>query len=87
MINRPKHPLSYRNTRGYNINIDPNLTQYVPAEECETDEIQGMPLAMAYVPWQCWENIYEANQGLKQGTIFADLDLPFYGGKGTESCQ
>nr|WP_243207112.1 spore coat associated protein CotJA [Mediterraneibacter hominis] len=38
-----------------------------------------MPLAMAYVPWQKWQNIYEPCKGLSQGTIFQDLDKLFYG--------
>ena len=42
-------------------------------------------LAMAYVPWQKWENIYCPDKGLKRGTIFADLDKPFYGKGGCNS--
>jgi len=41
--------------------------------------IDSFPIAMAYVPWQYWENIYEADKGLKQGTIFKDLDKPYTG--------
>ncbi len=43
------------------------------------DNIEGMPLAMAYVPWQKWQNIYDAEKGFCSGTIFQDLNLPFYG--------
>lgn len=42
-------------------------------------------LAMAYVPWQKWENIYSSDKGFKRGTIFADLDKPFYGRGGCNS--
>ena len=35
------------------------------------------PLAMAYVPWQRWTNLYELNTALLHGTIFPELDLPF----------
>ena len=46
-----------------------------------TDESQGgMSLAMAYVPSQRFENLYEANDGWHRGTIFADLDKPYEGG-------
>lgn len=45
----------------------------------EYDELSGMPLAMAYVPWQEWQNIYEAEKGLHRGTIFEELDKPFNG--------
>ena len=35
------------------------------------------PLAMAYSPLQVWRNVYESEDGLGRGTIFAELDLPF----------
>lgn len=43
------------------------------------DTFEDMPLAMAYVPWQRWQNIYDAEQGFCNGTIFQELNLPFYG--------
>ncbi len=42
-------------------------------------ELHDMPLAMAYVPWQKWKNLYEAEKGFCSGTIFQELNLPFYG--------
>lgn len=36
-------------------------------------------LAMAYVPWQTWRNIYEIEKGFQCGTIFQELNLPFLG--------
>ena len=41
------------------------------------DFLEGKPLAMAYVPWQQWKEIYEPCQGFQQGTIFRELDKPF----------
>ncbi|MBU3841299.1 MAG: spore coat associated protein CotJA [Candidatus Ruminococcus intestinipullorum] len=38
-----------------------------------------MPLAMAYVPWQNWQDIYEVHKGIHRGTIFEELDKPFFG--------
>lgn len=38
-------------------------------------------LAMMYVPYQRFENLYEPEKALSRGTLFADLDMPFYGGK------
>ena len=38
-----------------------------------------MPIAMAYVPWQKWQDIYEPGKGLENGTIFKELDKPFLG--------
>lgn len=43
------------------------------------DPIAGMPVAMAYVPWQEWRNLYDARQGFCCGTIFEDLNKPFQG--------
>ena len=36
-----------------------------------------MPLAMAYVPWQEFENLYDLPCAYHRGTIFKDLDKPF----------
>lgn len=43
------------------------------------DELAGMPLAMAYVPWQKWCKIYDVCEGFQRGTIFRELDMPFEG--------
>lgn len=40
---------------------------------------ENMPLAMAYVPWQNWDNIYDLDKGFRVGTIFPCLDKPFMG--------
>jgi hypothetical protein len=37
------------------------------------------PLAMAYVPFQSWENPYDSATALARGTIFPALDKPFIG--------
>ena len=44
-------------------------------------------LAMAYVPYQYFENLYDEMTGLERGTIFKSLDLPFVGGKQTKGCK
>ena len=44
--------------------------------------IDNFPVAMAYVPWQYWENVYEADKALQQGTLFPELDKPFLGCRG-----
>ena len=53
-------------------------------DDCQKtrDELRGMPLAMAYVPWQEFGCTYEPAQALHAGTIFPELDKPFYGRKG-----
>lgn len=56
-------------------------------ECCQSDEdmtkvdaISGMPIAMAYVPWQTWNcsQVLEADCGLANGTIFPELVKPFW---------
>lgn len=46
---------------------------------CPHDALQDLPIAMAYVPWQRWQNLYEHCKGFQRGTIFEDLTKPFYG--------
>ena len=47
----------------------------------QTEARQPMALAMAYVPWQRWQETYPLEEGLHRGTIFPELDLPFEGKK------
>ncbi len=47
--------------------------------------LSNKPLAMAYVPWQPFENVLDANCGLEQGSIFEDLVFPFIGSQA--ACQ
>lgn len=43
----------------------------------------GYALAMAYVPWQHFNDVYEPDKALLVGTIFPELDKPFLaGGRG-----
>lgn len=37
-------------------------------------------LGIATVPIQQFGALYEAEKALKRGTVFPDLDLPFFGG-------
>lgn len=59
--------------------------EYTSCEEvntsnmCMHDPLHGLPIAMAYVPWQEWKNIYAAEKALCRGTIFEELDKPFSG--------
>ncbi len=43
------------------------------------DSMDGMELAMAYVPWQKYTSIYEPDKALREGTIFPELNKPFLG--------
>ena len=41
---------------------------------------QNTPVAMAYIPFQQFGQLYPFEKGLMRGTIFPDLDKPFLGG-------
>ena len=46
------------------------------------DPLRHFSLAMAYVPWQRWNQTYELEKALWAGTIFPELDKPFLGKRG-----
>jgi len=44
------------------------------------DNIDNFPIAMAYVPWQHFDQIFDnLEKAYRIGTIFPDLDKPFTG--------
>lgn len=45
---------------------------------CSRGAAEPFPLAMAAVPMQQWEAIYDPKTSITQGTVFPSLDLPFY---------
>ena len=52
-----------------------------PEGGISSNPMTGFPLAMAYVPYQAFENLYEPEQALSCGTLFRDLYMPFRGQK------
>lgn len=56
---------------------------YRPPENCADSishiDMHNIPIGIGYVPWQKWRNVYALCEGLSQGTIFKELDYPFYG--------
>jgi hypothetical protein len=57
---------------------------YAPEDVCEKEKYNGdfdrFPLAMCYVPWQCFRDLYENEfVALANGTLFKELDLDWYG--------
>lgn len=77
--NRPcgydKH---YANHEQYCCN-KPNRPNMPNKPEPRQEKEEDMTLAMAYVKWQKWQNLYKPDEGFCKGTIFEELDLPFYG--------
>ena len=50
--------------------------QTIPAAPEGTFPAQ-LTLAMAYVPYQCWEEPMRAEEALQAGTVFPSLQKPF----------
>lgn len=62
----------------------PNGAVYAERQNCsETVEI-NYRLAMVYSPYQEWQNVYSGEKAIECGTIFAELDKPFKGYKGSK---
>lgn len=47
--------------------------------KCSQDNCNNWPIGMAYVPWQKMNQVYEPAQALRSGTLFPELEKPFYG--------
>ncbi len=48
-------------------------------DNCSQDNCRHWAIGMAYVPWQKMEELYEPARALKAGTLFPELEKPFYG--------
>ena len=59
-------------------------TMHTPAPMMRRDVWNDKALAMAYVPWQTWGDIYEVEKALHHGTIFCELAKPFLGRGGVK---
>ena len=58
----------------------PSMPYCSPVQLMEFNrELQELLLAMAYVPMQRWQNLYDTDLAMERGTIFAELDKPFLG--------
>ena len=79
-----RQPDSRRDNTPYQDSCSTPHRQMNNQELCAGIALDQMPVTMAYVPWTKWRNIYEAEKGLRRGTIFQDLDKPF---RGIGGCQ
>lgn len=83
-----------RNFQTEKIAVSENLDNINNINDIQNDNIPdnqvprfpaNTPLAMAYVPFQQWGDVYEAQEGFEKGTIFPELDFPFMmGGNNNE---
>ena len=55
----------------------------LPCDSGNTSAFVTPSLAMAYVPIQEFRDLYDPDYALQVGTLFKELDLPFYGIGGT----
>ena len=60
----------------------PAMTQAEPEREWG---LVGYPLASVYAPIQAWQALYDSEEALKHGTLFKELEKPFYGTRGAEN--
>ena len=60
-----------------------DMNEFCKAENgrASVQPVDHMGPTMGYIPWQRWEEIYDMEKGLCQGTIFPNLDKPFKGGR------
>ena len=52
-----------------------------PLQETTGDCLYGRSLAMVYSPCQTFDGLYTPEVGLAHGTVFMELDKPFYGAR------
>ncbi len=71
----------HRNTHSPGMNPHGMRSRQPMARTCQdqSDPLSGMAIAMAYVPWQFMNETYEPDKALQYGTIFPELNKPFYG--------
>lgn len=77
-----KGRISMPNYRGNAMPYNNYRQMPTPACSMGKDVWCDKSLAMAYVPWQTWRDIYEADKGFHCGTIFEELNMPFVGKRG-----
>ena len=64
-----------KNCYPYNMNCNMNCNR-------SRNECMNNPIAMAYVPMQRWNTLYDPMKALHSGTAFPELDLVFCGRRG-----
>ncbi len=73
--NCSRRPINSRNSQ--NATPQGSYYNFLDMKKNHADNLEDMPLAMAYVPYQQWRELYDPNEAFSRGTIFKELDLPF----------
>ena len=58
-------------------NASQNADKICECKPSVHDQLAGMALVMAYIPWQDYKDIDSEADGWKNGTIFCQLDFDF----------
>lgn len=60
------------------------MEKYTENQPCNAQPLSPLPkdpvLAMAYVPFQKFEDLYAPETAFENGTLFSGLNKPFLGG-------
>ena len=59
---------------------DPYIGMPIHLDTSNGSCLENYPIAMSYVPFQQWKSTYPLEKALERGTLFPELDLPFFGG-------
>lgn len=55
-------------------------------EQKNVAPLRRFPLAMVYSPHQEWQKLYEPEEAMSRGTLFSELDYPWYPTACDRSC-
>ena len=64
-----------------------NMTNMTNAANNSCSSLSDKPIAMAYVPWQMFQSVYDLETALMVGTIFPELNKPFRNYTGGMKCK
>ena len=70
-------PVNRRQTASFHVPVQESMSRGSASNDRAPSHIDHFTAAMAYVPWQKWNETYELCRGLQAGTIFPELDKPF----------
>ncbi len=74
--------MAYYNRAGYGCTSMDTAHPYAAARQSASTKIEHLPLAMSYVPWQHFEELYPPSKALCEGTAFPELNKIFCGVRG-----
>lgn len=67
----------FDNIDGLVISRQPDSKNDATSDEVSSRLPDNASLAMAYVPFQQWNNVFSMDEALNKGTLFPDLEFPF----------